>query len=228
MLARAFPPHIPRKMLNANNCLIQRNKKLKEKPDNWDTDIDGEWADQPAAQIADNEDVSSEADEAEETNTSRAATRGRGRGRGRGGTTRATASARKPATAAPKKKPPAKTPARGRKKVIEVSDEDEMAMDVDGVGDDDDDEHEAAPPPTRATRRAPARKAAPAPTPAKRGRQTQLAFAPSQRTTRGASGGPTDSQASNALFHRNVVTIPSDDEDIEDLDSGDDFVPMSN
>lgn len=104
-----------------------------------------------------------------------------------------------------------------------MSDEDEM--DVDSVGDDDDDEHEAAPPPSRTTRRAPVRKAAPAPTPAKRGRQTQLAFAPSQKSSR---GGPMDSQASNVLFHRNVVTIPSDDEDIDELDSEDDFVPMTN
>ena len=37
-----------------------------------------------------------------------------------------------------------------------------------------------------------------------------------------------DSQASNVLFHRNVVTIPSDDEDIDELDSEDDFVPMTN
>jgi hypothetical protein len=82
---------------------------------------------------------------------------------------------------------------------------------------DDDEEEEAPPPPTRSTRKAPVRK--PAPTPAaKGGRQTQLAFTPHQRTT--------ESQASNALFHRNVVTIPSDDEDIEDVDSEDDFVPM--
>jgi len=36
---------------------------------------------------------------------------------------------------------------------------------------------------------------------------------------------PSESQASNALFHRNAVVIPSDDDDIED-DDEDEFVPM--
>jgi double-strand break repair protein MRE11 len=83
-------------------------------------------------------------------------------------------------------------------------------MDVD----DDDEEIE---PPSRVTRKAPPRKAAPA----QATRQTQLQFAPSQASRR-----TTDSQASNALFHRNIVTIPSSDEDIED-DEEDEFVPMA-
>jgi len=49
-------------------------------------------------------------------------------------------------------------------------------------------------------------------------RQTQLQFQPSTQRTL------SESQASNSLFHRNVVFIPSDDEDIDDDE--DDFVPL--
>ncbi|KAF8244337.1 DNA repair exonuclease [Wilcoxina mikolae CBS 423.85] len=182
-----------------------RNKKIKDKPDNWDSDIDGTWADQPAAQIhdADEDPASNDDDEASDTNNTPRPTTTRGRGRGRARGARATTTTRKPA--APKKTPAA--PARGRKKVVEESDEDEMDVDVD--------DEPRPPPPSRSTRKAPVRKPAPA---LRGGRQTQLAFAPSQR----------ESQESNALFHRNVVTIPSDDEDIEEdeSDGSDEFVPL--
>jgi hypothetical protein len=83
--------------------------------------------------------------------------------------------------------------------------------------DDDDDEEEApAPPPTRTMRKAAVKK--PAPKVAAAGRQTQLNFAPSQRVT-------TESQATQALFHRNPIHISSDEEEIDDSGS-DDFVPI--
>ncbi|KAA8893221.1 Mre11 DNA-binding presumed domain-containing protein [Sphaerosporella brunnea] len=189
----------------------RKNRKIKEKPDHWDSDIDGAWEDQPATIIRSDEEepVVSE----EEGSVTRApATRGRGRGRGRA-TKSTTTTTRK---AAAPKKPAAKTTTTGRgrgKKKVPSESEEEDAMIVD-----DDDEEEPPPPPTRTTRRAPARKAV-APPPASR--QMQLQFAPSQASRRA-----TDSQASNALFHRNVVTIPSDDEDIED-DDEDEFAPMA-
>lgn len=77
---------------------------------------------------------------------------------------------------------------------------------------DDDDDEEPPPPVTRITRKAPVKKPPPA-------RQTQLQFPSATQRSVG------ESQASNSLFHRNVVVIPSDDEDIDD-DEEDEFVPM--
>ena len=96
--------------------------------------------------------------------------------------------------------------------------------------DDDDDEvdedDEEVIKPTR-RRAAPASKPAPRaaarkPVAAPSAKQNQLNFAPSQRSRQGT--GVLDSQASNHMFHRNIVTIPSDDEDIDDEE--DDFRPM--
>jgi double-strand break repair protein MRE11 len=138
-----------------------------------------------------------------------------------------------------------KTTTRGRKKVVEPdSDEEEDVPMVDLRDDDEDeeDDEEVVPAKTtaRARKAAAPKPAAPKPAPAKKtaasatkrattsgrgkaatGIQTQLNFAPSTQTQRAAAN---DSQASNALFHRNVINVPSDDEDIDDEDE---FVPMS-
>lgn len=251
---------------------VRPQRRLKEKPDNWDSDIDGTWADQPAAHIRD-EELLTENDDATIASDTPAARGGRGRGRGsRGGRGRGAASTTTRKTAATKKAPakaPAKASARGRRKAAvseseeeEISDEDmgdaseidvPDAPDEDDEDDendeDDDDEEPVAPKRTTArTRAGPATaskakaatapkakaKAAPKavakPAPKKAAaataastRQTRLNFrntAPNTRQSTQTLG----SQASNALFHRNIVHIPSDDEDIDDEDEY--FVPL--
>ncbi|KAI5805062.1 meiotic recombination protein Mre11 [Geopyxis carbonaria] len=217
----------------------RRKDKIKEKPDNWDSDIDGEWADQPAAQIHSDDQLQDPDDDDSEGPRATTSARGRGRGRGRGARGGTTATARKPAasTAAAKKKAPAKATTRGKKKVIESESEDEEMPDIpaEESDSDDDDEPVIAPPkrtratPAASTAKKPAARAAPAskssasrPPP----KQSQLNFSASQAPSAGRrSTRANDSQASNAMFHRAVVTIPSDDEDIEDDE--DDFVPMA-
>lgn len=209
-----------------------KNRKYKEKPDGWDTDLDGAWEDQPAAQPGpdDESDASASASAA----TPAPATRGRGRGRARAGRTAAPSTRKAPAakkTPAPKKTP-ARSAASRRAATVIDSDSDAAMPDL---PDDDDDEAEeeeeeevikptprrrAAPAkaPAKAPARAAARKAA---APAAATRQSQLNFG--GRAAREETG-VLDSQASNHMFHRNIVTIPSDDEDIEEEE--DDFRPM--
>ncbi|KAI5820853.1 double-strand break repair protein mus-23 [Pyronema omphalodes] len=187
----------------------KRNKKLKPKPDEWDSDIDGNWSDEPAAQIGP-DDVASDDEDGSTSARTTAATSGRGRGRGRGA--RTTTTTRKPA--ATRKTPAKRAPAKGKKKAVDSDEEEEVdAMEID---DDDDEEEAPAPPPTRTIRKATVKK--PAPKAATAGRQTQLNFAPSQRVT-------TESQATQALFHRNPIHISTDEEEIDDSGS-DDFVPI--
>lgn len=123
-------------------------KRFKPKPDNWDSEFDGPWEDQPGALIhSDNEGGDPNEEEAGDDGTQapagRTSARSRGRGRGgRAGTT--TASTRKTATtkAAPtaKKPAPAKSSStRGRGRRAPSEDEDEED-DVVMLDDDDDDE----------------------------------------------------------------------------------------
>ncbi|PLB44408.1 meiotic recombination protein Mre11 [Aspergillus steynii IBT 23096] len=128
-------------------------KRFKSKPDEWDSEFDGSWEDQPGALIrSDNEGGDPNAEEAGADGTEqppgRASTRGRGRGRG-GRAAAATTSTRKAATSTKaastaKKAAPAKTTkARGRRAVSD-EDEDEDDNDVIMLDDDDDDEPDAA------------------------------------------------------------------------------------
>jgi len=175
---------------------LQKKTRLKPRPATWDSDLDGDWADQPAALIH------SEAEEEEEDSAGpsapRPAARGRGRGRGRG---TAAASTRKAPTVA--KKAPTVGGGRGKRTPFE-EDQDEEQEDEDVIMIDDDDGGEeedtlfvkpsraaAKKPVARASTRAkspPARKVsgrAPARAPAK---QTTLNFSQAsstQRTTRG-------------------------------------------
>ncbi|KAF2089054.1 DNA repair exonuclease, partial [Saccharata proteae CBS 121410] len=119
----------------AGHIKVPSTRKLKPRPETWDSDMDGEWADQPAAIIRDEDE--GEGDDAADLGSvppKPPAARGRGRGRGgAAGTTRKTAAAAK--------KAPAAKAGRGKKKAVE-SEEDEEDDDVIMI--DDDDEEEAS------------------------------------------------------------------------------------
>jgi double-strand break repair protein MRE11 len=114
----------------------KNRRKLKPKPDNWDSDLDGHWSDDPAALVhSDVDEGDHDEDDEEERQPPAPATRGRGRGRGRGTTTtRGGRGAAKAATA------PTRT-ARGRKKTIKESDEEDedvVMLDDDQEADEND------------------------------------------------------------------------------------------
>ena len=121
--------------------------RFKPKPDTWDSDLDGEWEDQPGALLrpdeVDGNGVDDEEEEEEDTTPKPTATRGRGRGRGRVARGAANGTTRK--TAAPKK--PAATTTRGKKKIIEEdedeADDDDVIMLDDNDDDDDDGEDDS-------------------------------------------------------------------------------------
>lgn len=120
-----------------------RAGKLKPKPDNWDTDIDGEWADQREARIhsedeAMDEDVEEDA-EILATTKKTTSTRGRGRGRGRGG---ATAGITRATAASTKKAPTKRQTALSRRHPSEEEESEEEDEDVIMIDDDDDDEED--------------------------------------------------------------------------------------
>lgn len=179
----------------AGNLKQARRRKYKPKPDDWDSDMDGHWEDQP--QAVEN------APPAIETMPQKAQPKGRGRranpfledddddddmgdiaeeppapkpkGRGRPA---AAAKPRAAAAKAPAKKAPARG-GRGRKaQVVEEDEEEEEEEDV--VMDDDDYDPPAPPPKRTTTRAAPARSQAsrvtPAASQAKTTRQTRLNF----------------------------------------------------
>ena len=134
-----------------------RKKKLKPKPDTWDSDIDDSWSLQPAALYRSDEEPEPDSDE------TATATRVNG--------SRSIRGPAKLASAAKKKAAPMK-PARGKKQVVEdESDEEEEDQDVvmiDENDDEDDDEGQLfvkQKPAKTTTRRPPSRKAA---SPAKR------------------------------------------------------------
>ena len=91
-----------------------RRAKLKPKPDNWDTDLDGEWGDQPGALMHDDIDVGEEDDEV----ASLPATKSVSRSRGKAAAPKKTGATTKKATG------PLKT-GRGKKKGVEESEEED-------------------------------------------------------------------------------------------------------
>lgn len=119
--------------------------RFKPKPDTWDSDLDGDWEDQPGALLRHEEmngdGVDDEEEEEEETSKPRSTT-GRGRGRvarrSAGGTTRKTTAAKKPVVPS----------AWGKKKVVEEEDEeedddDDVIMLDDNDNDDEEDDSQA-------------------------------------------------------------------------------------
>ncbi|KIX00013.1 DNA repair protein (mre11) [Rhinocladiella mackenziei CBS 650.93] len=120
--------------------------RFKPKPDDWNSDWDGHWEDQPGALIRASEDLYDDEDEDEDDGTPvpRTTTAGRGGGRGRGGRGASTAitSTRKKTTTTPAAaKKPAATASRGRKRAVpddEEDEEDEDIVTLDNEGEDDD------------------------------------------------------------------------------------------
>ena len=159
----------------AGHLKKKRKYKVKPKPDNWDTDMDGEWEDNPGA--LERSDLE---DEAEEDEDATPAPKARGKAAAK------TKAAAKKAAPATKKAASAKT-TRGRKKVVEESEEDE---DVVMVDDNDEEEEEESlfvkpAPPTRAGRKPATAKPATtaskrAPARAKATTQSRLDFSQSQ------------------------------------------------
>jgi double-strand break repair protein MRE11 len=120
----------------------QRGRRLKPKPDGYDSDIDGPWEEQPGAVIFDeNGGEGAEADDADgaivDTPPPGRTSTARGRGRGRAGRTTVT-STRKAATSS-KTAAVAAKPGRGKKKVIS-DDEEEEESDINMKLENDDDE----------------------------------------------------------------------------------------
>ncbi|KAK7549389.1 double-strand break repair protein mus-23 [Phyllosticta citricarpa] len=123
-------------------------RKVKPKPDNWDSDMDGHWADQPGAMIHDDDTPMDDDDDSRlgSVPPKPAATRGRGRGRGRGGRGAASSTSRTNTAAA--KKAPAKG-GRGRRARSPTPEDDgedddqDVIMISDGKDDDDDDDDES-------------------------------------------------------------------------------------
>jgi double-strand break repair protein MRE11 len=113
-----------------------RKSKIKPKPDGWDSDFEGPWANQPGALIRSDNEAEKDKDDDESlasVPTKKDAPRGRGKA---AGTTRATA-------AATKKAAPAAKGGRGKKKVVEEEEDDEEE-DVIMIDDDDDEDDQSA------------------------------------------------------------------------------------
>ncbi|MCJ1413977.1 meiotic recombination [Xylographa parallela] len=140
-----------------------KKAKLKPKPDNWDSDIDGDWGDQPGALIhSDVEDAADDVDDAASLASTVTAAKGRGR------------VAPKKAVAATKKAAPAASKtSRGKKKIVEEeSDEEDNDVVMVDLEEDEDElfvkpavatrggRKPAAPKAAAAPKRAPARAAA--------------------------------------------------------------------
>ncbi|KAK5541780.1 meiotic recombination [Exophiala sp. CCFEE 6169] len=121
--------------------------RFKPKPEGWDTDLEGEWEEQPAALIRSSEDLEDqdggEEDEDQDGTPAPWTTKARGRGgRGRGsargrGAASTSTSTRKTTT---KKPAAATTTTRGKKRAVPDDDEDEDEEDEDVVMFDDEDE----------------------------------------------------------------------------------------
>ena len=147
-----------------------RKAKRKPRPEDWDSDLNGEWENQPAAIIR------SDLEDEEDSDVSRPAGRPTVNGRGKAAVKRATAAAGK-ATA------PAKN-SKGKKKVVESESEEEGEEDVVMLDSDEDESQlfvKPAPPKRGSKKSVPAKEPASkrAPTRAvasKPSRQSQLNF----------------------------------------------------
>lgn len=174
-----------------------KKAKLKPKPDNWDTDLDGEWGDQPGALIHSDVEDGEEDDDGVSVTSTVTAAKSRGR------------PAAKKAAAPAKKAAPASKSGRGGKKVVEESEEEDE--DVVMIDEDEEDEDElfvkpAAPAsrgrkpaasraaPKAAPKAAVAPKRAPARTAAAKSQST-LNFSQSQPATQGSGRGTGRSKA---------------------------------
>ncbi|KAI9845692.1 MAG: Double-strand break repair protein mre11a [Thelocarpon superellum] len=199
-----------------------RKLRLKPKPDHWDSDLDGEWADQPGALIlSENEHGEEDEDDVEAAPPRASASRGRGTKAARG-TTRAKPSTAKSSTRA--------RGGKGRKSVVEAGGDEDDDADVVMVDDDDDDDIGQVPPPkptsSAITKPPPGRAALP-----KTAETVAPSTRPSTRTTGAASARQSKltfsqpTQASNG--HAKTALEVSDDEISDDDDDDDAFEPAS-
>lgn len=126
-----------------------RKSKVKPRPDGWNSDLDGDWEDQPGALIFSDDD----AREVEDDDAASAVAPPKGRGR---------AAAPKKAAGPAKKAAPAKA-GRGKKKVVEEeSEEEEDVLMLDDDEEDEDNQLFTQPSvPTRATKKPAPRKVSP-------------------------------------------------------------------
>ncbi|KAF2798346.1 DNA repair exonuclease [Melanomma pulvis-pyrius CBS 109.77] len=194
-----------------------RKAKLKPRPDTWDSDMDGDWADQPGALMHTDNEAEEDEDNLASLPTKKPIARGRGKA---SGATRKT-------VPAPRKAPPAKG-GRGKKKVIEEEEDDEdedgdINMDDD---DDDDEEDEDAlfvKPSRTATRKPAARTSTRAKSPVKKTAAKPRASA-KQSTLNFSQASTQRSQAARAPPRGKKGQEPSDDE-ISDEDDA--FEPVS-
>ena len=191
--------------------------RYKPKPDNWDSDLDGAWEDQPDSLLR--LDEASGDDDSDGSVMPPPKTATRFRGRGRGGRGARAASTRKPAAGA-------KKPAGRGKKVVDEDDEDEdsdiLMLDEDDEDDDNSQSmffkdtqtngkststrgRKAATTGTRRTRASPATKKPPARAAAAKGKQATLSFTNSQASVLGYGKGKTRSQS--------IEEISDDDDD---------------
>ncbi|KAF2276211.1 DNA repair exonuclease [Westerdykella ornata] len=193
-----------------------RKRKLKPKPDNWDSDMDGEWADQPGALIHTDAEDNNDDEDLAAIAPKKPAPRGKGK---------AATETQKKKAPAPRKAAPARG-VRGKKKVVEEDeDEDEEDEDVIMVDDDDEEEEEEeetlfVKPTKTTTRKAPARTKSPPKRAAGRtaAKQTTLNF--SQTSTR-------RSQAPARAAKSKRVQEPPEQSDDEISDDDDAFEPVS-
>lgn len=191
-------------------------RKYKPKPDGWDTDMDGEWEEQPGAVDVDVDGGSDQIDEeAEEEPAPVAAkapaTRGRGQGRGRAPARGGAASTRGKAAAKPAAKKPA---ARGKKAVVEEDDDDEPDDDIVMIDDEDEDDESQSQSQALFVKQPskPAPKKAVAATAA---RQSKLNFSQSQAPSRSAQ----PARTAKANGRKNVMSISDDDISEDDDDA---------
>ena len=170
-----------------------KKAKLKPKPVNWDSDMDGAWEIQPGALYhSEDEDEASD----EDANTAPKTAKGRGKA----------AAPKKAATA--RKAAPAKS-GKGRKKVVE---EDDSEEDVVMLDDDEEDESELFVRPAASTRakKPPVRK------PAEPAKQTRTRAAPSKsakQSTLSFSQTTTQTNGRSKRAQKIVDEISDDDED---------------
>lgn len=186
----------------AGHLKKHKKRKLKPKPAHWDSDIDGEWAEQPGAVVLSDREPEDDEEESIGSAPPRAAA-SRGRGKAAATTTRG-ASTRKPAAA--KAKAPMAKGGRGKKKAVEEDEDDDDDDDNDDDDDDDvqmldeDEDEEEDEPPVRKTskaapkkapskraaspvKRAPPRAAATSRTASTRQTQSKLSFSQPQAAT---------------------------------------------
>ena len=157
-----------------------RKAKRKPRPDDWDSDLNGEWEQQPAAIIR------SDLEDEEDSDASRPVSKAKSNGRAKAAPKKTPAPTKK-AVAPPKN-------SRGKKKVVESESEEEEEEDVVMVDPDEDESQlfvEQAPP-TRGSRKSapekePASKRAPARAAASKNKQSQLNFSQPATQLRGKS-----------------------------------------